>query len=128
MSCVIAFLALLVVYFVLTLLLVFADVSLVWRGVVVGVLSLSAVVVGLSWEVLAAVIVARPWWLAGSSIVVGDPASWLWSGCRYWPICCLTGVVRVLVPALRMCKRAPSSGGAVWCLSGAWVSHCHFCL
>jgi hypothetical protein len=127
-SCVIVFLALLVVYFVLTPLLVFADVSLVWRGVVVGVLSLSAVVVGLSWEILVAVVVARPWWLAGSPIVVGEPASWLWSGCRNWPICCLTCVVRVLVPALRMYKRAPSSGGAVWCLSGACVSHCHSCL
>jgi hypothetical protein len=68
-ACVIVSLALLVVSSVLMPPLVPVDVALVWWGVVVGELNLTAVVVGLGWESLVVVLVARPWWLA-----VGDPA------------------------------------------------------
>jgi hypothetical protein len=71
---VIVSLVLLVVPSVVIPLLLLVDVSSVWLGVVVGELTLTDVVVGLSWEGLVVVLAVRPWYLAGSSIAAGDPA------------------------------------------------------
>ena len=68
-------LVLLVVPSVVIPLLLLVDVSLVWLGIVVGELTLTDVVVGLSWEGLVVVLAVHPWCLAGSSIAAGDPAS-----------------------------------------------------